>query len=66
MYKENSSIGLIGCHLLWPRLMKRLPGSIVALFLSTALVAGFRFPIETISSKFGGIPQGFPHFAYPI
>jgi sulfate permease, SulP family len=51
--------------LLWPRLTKRIPGSIVALLLSTAVVAGFHLPIETIGSKFGGIPQGFPHFALP-
>jgi sulfate permease, SulP family len=51
--------------LVWPRLAKRLPGSIVALLLSTALVAVFHLPIETIGSKFGGIPQGFPHFTLP-
>jgi SulP family sulfate permease len=51
--------------LLWPRITKRLPGSIVALLLSTAVVAAFHLPIETIGTKFGGIPQGFPHFALP-
>jgi len=51
--------------LLWPRITKRLPGSIVALLLSTAVVAIFHLPIETIGSKFGGIPQGFPHFTLP-
>jgi sulfate permease, SulP family len=51
--------------LLWPRITKRLPGTIVALLLSTAVVAVFHLPIETIGSKFGGIPQGFPHFALP-
>jgi len=51
--------------LLWPRLTKRVPGSIIALVLATAVVAGFHLPIETIGSKFGGIPQGFPHFALP-
>ena len=51
--------------LMWPRLTKRVPGSIVALLLSTVVVAGFHLPIETIGSKFGGIPQGFPHFALP-
>jgi SulP family sulfate permease len=51
--------------LLWPRLTKRFPGSIVALLLSTAVVAIFHLPIETIGSKFGGIPQGFPHFVWP-
>jgi sulfate permease, SulP family len=50
--------------LLWPRLTKRVPGSIVALLLSTVVV-GFHLPVETIGSKFGGIPQGFPHFALP-
>jgi SulP family sulfate permease len=51
--------------LLWPRLTRRVPGSIVALFLATTVAAVFHFPIETIGSKFGGIPQGFPHFALP-
>lgn len=50
---------------LWPRLTMRVPGSIVALLLSTVVVASFHLPIETIGSKFGGIPQGFPHFALP-
>jgi SulP family sulfate permease len=51
--------------LLWPRVMKRVPGSIVALLLSTVAVVVFHLPIETIGSKFGGIPQGLPHFAAP-
>ncbi|MEI9980247.1 MAG: SulP family inorganic anion transporter [Edaphobacter sp.] len=51
--------------LLLPRLTKRVPGSIVALLLSTAAVAVFHLHIETIGSKFGGIPQGFPHFMLP-
>ena len=55
----------LGIILLWPRLTKRVPGSIVALLSSTLVVAGFHLPIETIGSKFGGIPQGFPHFALP-
>ena len=51
--------------LFWPRVTKRIPGSIVALFLATTVAAYFHLPIETIGSKFGGIPQGFPHFAIP-
>jgi len=51
--------------LFWPRLTRRVPGSIVALALSTAAVAIFHLPVETIGSKFGGIPRGFPHFALP-
>jgi SulP family sulfate permease len=51
--------------LFWPRLTRRIPGSIVALLLATAVVAAFDLNIETIGTKFGGIPQGFPHFAFP-
>ncbi len=57
-----SSLAII---LFWPRLTKRIPGSIVALLTATAVTAVFHLPIETIGSKFGGIPQGFPHFALP-
>jgi len=51
--------------LLWPRMTKRVPGSIVALLLATIATVVLHLPIETIGSKFGGIPQGFPHFAVP-
>ena len=45
----------------WPKpWQRRLPGSIVALVLGTALVAVFKLPVETIGSKFGGIPQALP------
>lgn len=47
--------------LFWPKAwQRRVPGSIVALVLGTVVVVLFRIPIETIGSKFGGIPQGLP------
>ena len=51
--------------LFWPRVTKRVPGSILALLLATLAVVVFRLPVETIGSKFGGIPQGFPRLAMP-
>jgi sulfate permease, SulP family len=57
-----SSLAVI---MLLPRLTKRIPGSIVALIVGTAAVAGFHLGIETIGTKFGGIPRGFPHFSLP-
>ncbi len=44
---------------------QRLPSPIVALILGTAAVALFGLPVETIGTKFGGIPQGLPEFAMP-
>jgi len=51
--------------LLWPRVTRRVPGSIVALLLATAVAAAFHLPIDTIGSRFGGIPQGLPHLVWP-
>ena len=48
-----------------PRLTRRIPGSIVALFLGTAAVAAFSLPVETIGSRFGGIPIGLPNLQVP-
>jgi SulP family sulfate permease len=46
---------------LWPgKWQRRVPGSIVAMILATIAVAIFHPPVETIGSKFGGIPQGLP------
>ena len=46
-------------------LLTRLPGSIIALVLATLATALLGLPVETIGTKFGGIPQGLPVFALP-
>lgn len=43
----------------------RIPGAIVAFLLGTAAVVLFKLPVETIGSRFGGIPAGLPHFEIP-
>ena len=45
----------------WPgSWQRRVPGSIVALLLGTIVAATFNLPVETIGSKFGGIPHFLP------
>jgi SulP family sulfate permease len=52
--------------LLWPKKwQRRVPGSIVALVFGTAAVAFFHVPVETIGTRFGGIPQALPHPQIP-
>ena len=51
--------------LLMPRVTKRVPGSIVALLLATLAVAGLGLPVDTIGSRFGGIPTGLPDVSVP-
>ncbi len=43
----------------------RIPGAIVAMLLGTVLVEVLKLPVETIASRFGGIPSGLPHFEIP-
>src|ERR1700687_4133283 len=52
---------LIICRSLSPR----IPGPIVALLLGTSAVYFFRLPVETIGTRFGGIPSGLPHLVIP-
>ncbi len=53
--------------LFWPaKWQRRVPGSIAVLVLGTAAVGLFNLPVETIGSKFGGIPQGLPHPHFPV
>ncbi len=47
------------------RYVKRVPGYIVALFLGTAAVVLFKLPVETIGTRFGGIPSGLPTLKVP-
>jgi SulP family sulfate permease len=46
-------------------LVTRLPGTIIALVLATAATAFLNLPVETIGSRFGGIPTGLPSFVLP-
>jgi SulP family sulfate permease len=47
------------------RYTPRIPGYIVALFAGTLVVVAFGIPVETIGTRFGGIPSGLPKFALP-
>ena len=47
------------------RHLRSVPGSIVALVLATLAVALFDLPVETIGSRFGGIPAALPAFQWP-
>jgi len=44
---------------------KRIPGAIVVTFGATIAVTLLHLPVETIGTRFGGIPSGLPSFAIP-
>ena len=66
---DSTTLALSGTSLaiilLWPRVTRRIPGTIIALFAGTLAVSLFALPVETIGTKFGGIPAGLPAFSIP-
>ena len=51
--------------LFFARFVRRVPGAIVALLAGTVASALLGLNVETIGTRFGGIPSGLPHFAIP-
>jgi SulP family sulfate permease len=43
----------------------RIPAPIIAMLSTTLAAFALRLPVETIGSRFGGIPSGLPHLALP-
>lgn len=59
------AVGTMVTMLLCRTLSSRIPGPIVAMLAGTAAVFALKLPVETIGTRFGGIPSGLPHFAVP-
>jgi sulfate permease, SulP family len=55
----------VGTLLVCRALSNRIPGPIVAMIGATAAVFVFKLPVETIGTRFGGIPSGMPHLVIP-
>ena len=64
---EATLLGVVSIAviLITTKLAKRIPGYIVALLLGTIVVVLFKLPVETIGTRFGGIPSGPPHLHIP-
>ncbi len=64
---ETIAVGIASLTIILflPYLTRRIPGTIVALVLATALSAAFHLHLETIGTKFGGIPRGIPPITLP-
>jgi SulP family sulfate permease len=55
----------LGLMILARRFAPRVPGAILALVGGTAAVMVFGASVDTVGSRFGGIPSGLPHIAFP-
>jgi sulfate permease, SulP family len=58
-------VGTLVMLLVCRAVSNRIPGPIVAMVAGTVAVFALKLPVETIGTRFGGIPSGLPHFAIP-
>jgi SulP family sulfate permease len=49
----------------WNERLRLVPGSVLALVVATVVVAVFKLPVETIGTKFGGVPNSLPSLQLP-
>jgi SulP family sulfate permease len=59
------SVATIAIIVGWSRVSRRVPGSLVAILLTTAVVHLFHLPVETIGSRFGEVASRLPMPHWP-
>jgi sulfate permease, SulP family len=59
------SIASLAVMVLCLKYAKRIPGAIIVTFGATAAVTLLHLSVETIGTRFGGIPKGLPTLAVP-
>lgn len=51
---------------IWPRLITfKIPASLLVMIVGTLAIIFLKIPLETIGSRFGKVPNAFPHFTVP-
>ena len=64
------SMGSLVLLIIWRAFQKHLgylsqmPGTVIAMALATVITSVFNLPVDTIGSRFGGIPSGLPSFEW--
>lgn len=59
------ALGTIFITVMWAKKFKKIPGTLIAIIITTILVQIFNLPVETIGSRFGSVPNSFPAFSFP-
>jgi SulP family sulfate permease len=65
---ETIAVALLSLLIIifWRKISKKIPGSIIAILITTLLVNYFHLNVETIESRFGEIPSNFPSPSIPF
>ncbi len=55
----------VAIQLVWPKLTDKIPGSLVAIIVTTLIVYFAKLPVNTIGSVYGELSSSFPGFHVP-
>lgn len=55
----------LGIIILWPRVSKRIPGTLIAIVAATVLASLLDLDVTTIGSQFAGLSSKLPGFSFP-
>ncbi|MFZ1370461.1 MAG: sulfate permease [Ferruginibacter sp.] len=59
-YSVVIAAATVAIILLWPKITHKIPGSLIAILVTTAAMQIFHIPVDTIGSRFGSIPASLP------
>lgn len=59
------SVLTLSIIILWPRVSKKIPGTLIAIIIVTIVTMIFRLNVTTIGSQFGQLSSSFPNFVLP-
>ena len=65
LYASGIAIGTLVISLGWQRITRKVPGSLIAIILTTAIVYFFKLPVDTIGSRFGVLNVSIPAPVFP-
>ena len=60
LYAVGIAVFTILIIVFWPKVSKKVPGSLISILITTAIVQLFHLPVETIGSRFGVISSSIP------
>jgi SulP family sulfate permease len=60
LYAVGIAVFTILIIVFWPKVNKKVPGSLISILITTAVVQVFHLPVETIGSRFGVISSSIP------
>src|ERR1022692_5052958 len=65
LYTLLIAVSAIVIILFWPKVTHKIPGSLIAILVTTVVVQLLHLPVESIGSRFGAIPSSLPVPVFP-